>query len=135
MDLFSYKIQKDELKNLLINGICMPKRKGSNGLAPAMDTSSLGSSGENEILYAVTNGEMNDKDDVLNVSNSTIIVTRRELKVLKKEDSNSNDDYVFLNPSGVCYDDHENLYICDSGFNRVKVTATIHSSGSIERVA
>lgn len=107
MDLFSYKIQKDELKNLLINGICMPKKK-------VVDS-------ENEILYAVTNGEMSDKEDMLNVSNSTIIVTRRELKVLKKEDNNMNDDYVFLNPSGVCYDDFENLYICDSGYNRVKV--------------
>lgn len=76
---------------------------------------------ENEILYAVTNGEMNEKDDLLNVSNSTIIVTRRELKVLKKEENNQNDDYVFLNPSGVCFDNHDNLYICDSGFNRVKV--------------
>lgn len=107
VDLFSYKIQKDELKNLLINGICMPRKKSLDN--------------ENEILYAVTNGEMNEKDDLLNVSNSTIIVTRRELKVLKKEDNNMNDDYVFLNPSGVCYDDHDNLYICDSGFNRVKV--------------
>lgn len=107
MDLFSYKIQKDELKNLLINGICMPKKK-------VVDS-------ENEILYAVTNGEMSEKEDMLNVSNSTIIVTRRELKVLKKEDNNMNDDYVFLNPSGVCYDDFENLYICDSGYNRVKV--------------
>jgi hypothetical protein len=108
VDLFSYKIQKDELKNLLINGICMPKRAASY-------------EHENEILYAMTNGEMIEKEDMLNVSNSVIIVTRRELKVLKKEESNQNEDYVFVNPSGVCYDAFENLYICDSGCNRVKV--------------
>lgn len=107
IDLFSYKIQKDELKNLLINGICMPKRSN-----PELD---------NEILYAVTNGQMNEQEDVLNISNSAIVVTKRELKVLKMEEDNLNDDYVFLNPSGICYDSYENLYICDSGFNRVKV--------------
>ena len=41
--------------------------------------------------------------------------------MLKKEAENSNDDYVFLNPSGICFDDYDNLYICDSGNNRVKV--------------
>lgn len=115
VDLFSYKIQKDELKNLLINGICMPRKKN------IAQGGGAGADSENEILYAVTNGEMNEKEDLLNVSNSTIIVTRRELKVLKKEDNNMNDDYVFLNPSGVCFDAYDNLYICDSGFNRVKV--------------
>lgn len=89
---------------------------------------------ENEILYAVTNGEMSEKEDMLNVSNSTIIVTRRELKVLKKEDNNMNDDYVFLNPSGVCYDDFENLYICDSGYNRVKVYIRLYSNSKTEPI-
>lgn len=76
---------------------------------------------ESEILYAVTNAEMNQHEDVLNVSNSTIIVTKRELKVLKIEENNPNEDYVFLNPSGICFDSYDNLYICDSGYNRVKI--------------
>lgn len=101
----------------------MPCNK-KNNLTTVGDNNN-GNNNENEILYAVTNGEMNEKDDLLNVSNSTIIVTRRELKVLKKEDNNMNDDYVFLNPSGVCYDDWDNLYICDSGFNRVKVRLSL----------
>ncbi len=121
IDLFSYKIQKDELKNLLINGICLPKRANQDS--------------EKDILYVLTNGELIDQVDYLNVNNSVIIVTRHELKVLKKEDgggsSNStnnaanasayNDDYLFMKPSGICFDEHQNLYICDSGNNRVKV--------------
>ncbi len=118
IDLFSYKIQKDELKNLLINGICLPKRRTQDP--------------EKEILYALTNGELVDQVDYLNVSNSAIIVTKNELKVLKKEDcsigsssanNNSayNDDYLFSKPSGICFDNYNNLYICDSGNNRVKV--------------
>lgn len=100
-------MHKDELKNVLVNGICMPK--------------STESGHDPDVLYAVTNAQMNPSDDVLNVSNSVIIVTRRELKVLKVESGNPNEDYVFSNPSGICYDRHENLYVCDSGFNRVKV--------------
>ena len=106
IDLFSYKIQKDELKNILINGICMPK----NFQDP-----------NNDILYGVTNGEMSKQTDLLDVSNAVIIVTKTELKVLKKDDENQNDDYSFQNPSGICFDQHENIYICDSGNNRVKV--------------
>ena len=111
IDLFSYKIQKDELKNLLINGICLHKKiNESNSL----------SENETEVLYAITNGGMNPEDDVLNVNNSCIVVTNRELKILKKENVKDNDDFVFLNPSGICYDEIGNLYICDSGNNRVK---------------
>lgn len=100
-------MHKDELKNVLINGICMPKSAVSN-----QDT---------DLLYAVANGQMNPSDDVLNVSNSVMIVTKRELKVLKVDGGNPKDDYVFSNPSGICYDVNDNLYVCDSGFNRVKV--------------
>ena len=74
-----------------------------------------------EILYAITNGGMNPSEDALNVSNSCIVVTNHELKILKKENPTDNDDYVFINPSGICYDDTGNLYICDSGNNRVKI--------------
>jgi hypothetical protein len=105
VDLFSYKIHKDELKNLLLNGICIPKNPEFNP----------------DILYAVTNGQMSNDEDELNVSNSTIIVTKRELKVLKKADDDPSDNYVFSNPSGICYDDYDNLYVCDTGNNRVKV--------------
>jgi hypothetical protein len=105
VDLFSYKIHKDELKSLLLNGICIPKNPEFNP----------------EILYAVTNGLMNPDEDELNVSNSTIIVTKRELKVLKQADDDPSNNYVFSNPSGICYDDYDNLYVCDTGNNRVKV--------------
>lgn len=103
VDLVTYKIQKDELKSLMINGICKPKNL------------------ESDVFYAVTNGDMKQREDELNVSNSTIIVTKSELKVLKKNDSSDNDNYLFSNPKGICYDDADNLYICDCGYNRVKV--------------
>ena len=103
IDLFSYKIQKDELKSIVINGICKPK------------------SADSDTYYAVSNGEMNSRDDELNVSNSIIIVTKSELKVLKKNSSSDNDNYMFSNPSGLCYDMFDNLYVCDSGNNRIKV--------------
>lgn len=100
-------MHKDEIKNVLVNGICMPKSSGYNQ--------------DPDLLYAVTNAQMNPNDDVLNVSNSVIIVTKRELKVLKVESGIPSEDYVFSNPSGICYDIYDNLYVCDSGFNRVKV--------------
>jgi hypothetical protein len=104
IDLFSYKIQKDELKNILINGICIPKYMSE------------------EMFYTVANAEMNDpRDDPLSVSNSVVIVTKNELRVLKKKDPADNDNYLFSNPSGICYDDFGNLYICDTGNNRVKI--------------
>jgi hypothetical protein len=64
---------------------------------------------------------MSKQNDVLDVSNAVIVVTKKELKVLKKEDENQNDDYSFLNPCGICFDQFDNIYICDSGNNRVKV--------------
>jgi len=103
IDLVTYKVQKDELKNLLINGICKPKNDDSN------------------TFYAVTNGEMKSRTDELNVSDSAIIVTRSELKVLKKNSISENDNYLFSNPSGICYDLLDNVYISDTGFNRIKV--------------
>jgi sugar lactone lactonase YvrE len=109
IDLFTYKIQKDELKNLLINGIALPKQNDNN----------------NDILYAVTNGHMSDEVDELNVSDSTIIVTRRELKVLKKEADDESDAYVFVDPSGCTFDIYGNLYICDTANNRVKVLDSV----------
>ena len=126
VDLFTYKIQKDELKNLLINGICMAKNitlPQPNQLSTSLPflSSSPTLSDQIEVLYAVTNGEMNQRDDVLNVSNSTIIVTKKELKVLKKDSTSDNDNFLFLNPSGICYDIYSNLYICDSGFDRIKI--------------
>lgn len=130
IDLFSYKIQKDELKNLLINGICMPVRTSGVGSS----SRSIPEISEREILYACTNSELPDQNDYLNVNNSVIIVTKNELKVLKKDNksddqesspggksTNNNDDYLFLKPSGVCFDQSDYLYICDSGYNRVKV--------------
>lgn len=109
IDLFSYKIQKDELKNLLINGICLHKK-----------ISEITNENDTEILYAITNGQMSPEEDILNVNNSCIVVTNKELKILKKETVKEDDDFVFMNPSGICYDDCGNLYICDSGNNRVK---------------
>ncbi len=103
IDLITYKIQKDEIKNLLINSICRPKNSESN------------------TFYAVTNGEMKSRDDELNVSDSIIIVTRSELKVLKNNSVSENDNYLFSNPSGICYDHQENIYVSDTGFNRIKV--------------
>ncbi len=103
-DLKTNKIEKDEIKNVLITSICMPLIKN------------------NEILFAITNGEVKQDNDEQNLSNSVIIVTKNELKVLKKDnDLNSNDDYNFLNPCGICFDKFNNLYICDSGNNRIKV--------------
>jgi sugar lactone lactonase YvrE len=64
---------------------------------------------------------MNQSDDLLNIGNSVILATSKELKVLKKDDQVSNDDYLFNNPSGICFDENNNLYICDSGNNRIKV--------------
>lgn len=107
IDLFSYKIQKDELKSILINGICIPKHFNDS---------------TTEMFYTVANAEMkNPRDDPLSVSNSVVIVTKNELRVLKKKDPNDNDNYLFANPSGVCYDDFGNLYICDTGNNRIKI--------------
>ena len=103
--MLTYKIQKDEIKHLIINGICLPKTNDP----------------DNQVLYAITNGEIPQQEDKLNVSNACIIVSKRELKVLKKEINNSNLEYVFNNPSGICYDMFGNIYICDSGYNRVKV--------------
>lgn len=48
-------------------------------------------------------------------------MTKTELKVLKKNSITDNDNYFFSDPSGICYDNYENLYICDSGNNRIKV--------------
>jgi sugar lactone lactonase YvrE len=113
---------------LLINGVCLPKSASQDS--------------DKEVLYALTNGEIVDQVDYLNVNNSAIIVTKNELKVLKKEASSTaattsaaaaqnsdnsaalSDDYMFMKPSGICYDEHNNLYICDSGNNRVKVLNT-----------
>jgi hypothetical protein len=134
MDLFTYKIQKDELKNLIISGICLPKRIHLGRSASSDSLGGTNNGGDkasannvgflpSSILYAVTNGVMSEQDDYLNVSNSTIIVTKNELKVLKKDPSgaDSNDDYLFYKPSGICFDEYDNIYICDSGYNRVKV--------------
>ncbi|CAF1004897.1 unnamed protein product [Brachionus calyciflorus] len=109
LDLYTNKMQKDELKNLLINGICMPKSKNDD---------------ESDILYALTNAQMSQNEDVLNVSNSVIIVSKRELRILKIEGTNPNEDYIFSNPSGICFDIYNNLYVCDSGYNRVKIFDT-----------
>jgi hypothetical protein len=107
IDLFSYKIQKDELKNILINGICIPK---------------FFSDFNADMFYTVSNAEMKmAQNDPLSVSNSVVIVTKNELRVLKKKDANDNDNYLFSNPSGICYDDYGNLYVSDTGNNRIKV--------------
>lgn len=112
IDLFSYKIQKDELKSILINGICIPRT----------NCFSLGDSNHTDMFYTVANAEIkNPRDDPLNVSNSVVIVTKNELRVLRKKDPNDNDNYLFSNPSGISYDDFGNLYVCDTGNNRVKV--------------
>jgi hypothetical protein len=107
IDLFSYKIQKDELKNILINGICIPKYFNDFN---------------SDMFYTVSNAEMkNQQNDPLCVSNSVVIVTKNELRVLKKKDPNDNDNYLFSNPSGICYDDYGNLYVSDTGNNRIKI--------------
>jgi len=62
IDLFSYKIQKDELKNILINGICIPKYFNDFN---------------SDMFYTVSNAEMkNQQNDPLCVSNSVVIVTK-----------------------------------------------------------
>jgi hypothetical protein len=39
-----------------------------------------------EITYAISNSQMNQSDDLLNIGNSVILATSKELKVLKKDD-------------------------------------------------
>ena len=103
-DLSTNKIEKDEIQNVLISSICMPFNK------------------QNDILFAITIGEVEPENDEFSLSNSVIIVTKKELKVLKKDSSlTSNDDYNFNNPCGILFDKFNNLYICDSGYNRVKI--------------
>ena len=122
-DLLTNKIEKDEINNVLITSICMPIIKN------------------NEILFAITNGEFGEENDEFDLSNSVIIVTKKELQVLKKDSQlNSNDDYIFLNPCGLSYDKFNNLYICDSGYNRVKIldsnlilTETIETASSLNQ--
>lgn len=106
-DLITNRIQKDEIKNILINSVSMPLNVKTDR--------------ENELVFALTNGELNEEQDDLNVSNSVIVVTKKELKVLKKQSTSINDDYHFSNPCGVCFDEYNNLYVCDTGFNRIKI--------------
>ena len=136
IDLFSYKIQKDELKNMLINGICM-SRDGACAVNGDADTGGGGGGGgaatnsneggvdnehDNDVLYTVANGVMAKHEDALNLSNSIVVVTKSELKVLRKDEQNAhNDDYAFASPTGLCLDVYDNIYICDTGNNRVKV--------------
>jgi hypothetical protein len=103
-DLLTNKIEKDEIQNVIMSSICLPFNK------------------QNDILFAITVGEVEPENDEYSLSNSVIIVTKKELKVLKKDSElTSNDDYNFNNPSGILFDKFNNLFICDSGFNRVKI--------------
>ena len=104
-DLQTSRVEKDELKNVFVSSICMPFNK------------------HEDVLFALTNGEVVDPEkDEYSLSNSIIIVTKKELKVLKKDSKLTlNDDYNFNNPCGIVYDKFNNLYVCDCNYNRVKI--------------